>query len=528
MKLNIFKYLSVVLFATVTISCEDFLDKEPLSDVVPEDYYQSEDQLQAVANKLYADILPSHSNYSYGTFGTDNNTDNQTGLSANAKYTTGQWKVGLDNGSWAWNNIRNINYSLNIMLDCYNRGKITGSNINIRQYIGEMYFFRAYSYFDMFQKWGDLPIIKEAFPDDKAILIAANKRSPRNEVARFILADLDSAKTYMSDKFDSKRNRLSPDVASLMKSRVALFEGSWLNYFKGTAFVPNGTNWPGATKDYNANYKYPSGDIDAEIKYFFTEATKSAELVAEKYKGVLTQNTGLLPQSEADPDNPYFSMFGSVDMSVYPDVLLWRQYNEGLGIVNNIEVAVQFANYAIGLTRGMVEGFVMKDGKPRYASHDGFSYNDETLSAVRKNADPRLYIFLKEPGQKNIFKNMSSEKEHSVENEPYPSILLSNSNAYVTGYAIRKGGTFNKELCSNGKGYVGSITFRATEALLNYIEAKYQLTKDISSDRILEYWSAIRTAAGFMNEAIDPRVTINATDMEKEKGIGELILLVCY
>lgn len=141
MKLNIFKYLSVVLFATVTISCEDFLDKEPLSDVVPEDYYQSEDQLQAVANKLYADILPSHSNYSYGTFGTDNNTDNQTGFSANAKYTTGQWKVGLDNGSWAWNNIRNINYSLNIMLDCYNRGKITGSNINIRQYIGEMYFF---------------------------------------------------------------------------------------------------------------------------------------------------------------------------------------------------------------------------------------------------------------------------------------------------------------------------------------------------------------------------------------------------
>lgn len=517
MKLSTFKYLSVALLATITVSCEDFLNKEPLSYVVPEDYYQSEDQLQAVANKFYADIMPSHSNFSYGTFGTDNNTDNQTGLSANGKYATGQWKVGLDNGGWVWDNIRNVNYSLNAILNNYSRGNIIGSSVNIRQYIGEVYFFRAYSYFDMLQKWGDLPILKEALPDDMNILVAANKRNPRNEVARFILADLDSARTYMSDNFDSKRNRLSPDVAILMKSRVALFEGSWLNYFKGTAFVPNGAGWPGATKDYNANYKYPSGSIDSEIEYFFTEAAKSAELVAEKYKGKLTRNTALLPQSEADPQNPYFCMFGSADMSAFPDVLIWRQYNEGLNIVNNIEVAVQFANYAIGLTRSMVEGFVMDDGKPGYASHNGFSYDDKTLFAVRKNADPRLFIFLKEPGQKNIFKNMGSKKEHSVETEPYPSILLSNSEAYATGYAIRKGGTFDKEFCSNGKGYVGSITFRATEALLNYMEAEYQLTRDISSGKILEYWTVVRTAAGFAGEAINPLVTIDATEMTKEK-----------
>lgn len=72
----------------------------------------------------------------------------------------------------------------------------------------------------------------------------------------------------MSDNFDDRHNRLSPDVAILLKSRVALFEGSWLNYFKGTAFVPNGEGWPGKAKDYNANYEYPSGNIDNEITYF--------------------------------------------------------------------------------------------------------------------------------------------------------------------------------------------------------------------------------------------------------------------
>ena len=322
----------------------------------------------------------------------------------------------------------------------------------------------------------------------------------------------------MSDNFDDRHNRLSPDVAILLKSRVALFEGSWLNYFKGTAFVPNGEGWPGKAKDYNANYEYPSGNIDNEITYFFTVAAKNAEIIADKYKGHLTSNTGLVPQSESDPDNPYFSMFGNIDMSGYTDVLLWREYSKGLGVMNQVEVPVQHGNHGIGLTRSMVEGFVMKDGKPSYASHDGFSYNDETLALVRKNADPRLYIFLKEPNQKNLFKNMDAEENMGVENEPYPVILSTNAEkGYSTGYALRKGGTFDKKLCGNYEGYTGSIVFRATEALLNYIEAEYQLTRNITSGKILEYWKTIRTAAGFKGAAIDPQVTIDATDMTKEK-----------
>ena len=56
------------------------------------------------------------------------------------------------------------------------------------------------------------------------------------------------------------------------------------------------------------------------MKFFLNEAVASAETVAEKYKNSLTQNTGKVPQSEDDPDNPYFSMFGNTDMSTFPDV----------------------------------------------------------------------------------------------------------------------------------------------------------------------------------------------------------------
>lgn len=66
-----------------------------------------------------------------------------------------------------------------------------------------------------------------------------------------------------------------------MKSRVALFEGTWLKYFKDTPFVPNGPEWPGKSKEYNANYQYPTGDIDKEIDFFLTEAMNAAKEVAD-------------------------------------------------------------------------------------------------------------------------------------------------------------------------------------------------------------------------------------------------------
>ncbi len=517
MKLNkfILTVLSISSVGMLFSSCDDFLDKEPPSYVVPTDYYKTEDQIQACANGFYTDILPSHSG-EYGMFAADNNTDNQTGLDADGKYAKDQWKTSMDNGNWSWETIRNINYQLNTIESKFEAGEINGSEINIKHYIGELYFLRALVYFGKLQNWGDFPIVTEVLPDDEATLVSACKRMPRNEVARFILKDLDHAiNDLLSDGM--AKTRISRDAALVLKSRVALFEGTWLTYFKGTPFVPNGEGWPGKNKDYNANYQFPSGDIDSEAKFFLKESADAAEAVAEKYKGTLTRSTGLLPQSESDPENPYFAMFGSADLSGYQDVIMWRQYSKALSITTNIESAVNHGNGGVGVTRSLVESFLMEDGKPIYASK--FEYDDETIAKVREHRDPRLFIFLKEPGQVNLFKNMNySEGDMNVNIEPYPLITDGTSeNAYTTGYALRKGGSFDRMNCVKYGCQTGSITFRATEALLNYMEAEYLLTNSLTSGHILEYWMAIRTAAGFQGDAVNPQITINATDMSKEK-----------
>lgn len=513
--MKLYKSLIAALALSASmVSCSDWLEQEPPSYLTPDTYFSDVTQVQAAVDWFYT-VMITHGNWNYGTYGNDNETDNQTDWSPDGKYGTGLWLTSTTNGNWSWTNIRNINYQLRTIIEKRDAGTITGDQNKLNNFIGDLYFLRSYCYFDMLQKWGDLPILWQALPDDEAELVAASKRMPRNEVARFIVNSLDSALTLMQPQGTYATTRITPDAVNLFKSRVALYEGTFLKYFAGTPFVPNGPGWPGAAKDYNANYQYPTGSVEAESNYFLDIAAKSAKEVADKYMGSLRVNTGKIPQSATDPENPYFSIWGNNNMSGIKEVLLWREYNRSLGVVNDIEVVTQKGNYGIGLTRSFVENFLMADGKPIYNS--AYKYSDQTIADVATNRDPRLTIFLKVPGQVNVFKNVG-EGDHEVDIEPKPYLAARGDaeNGYPTGYALRKGGMFDGAEADNGSCTNACEVFRATEALLNYMEAQYLLTNNLGD--ILPYWKAVRTAAGFTGAAADPQTTIDATDMNQENS----------
>ncbi len=521
-KSKLYIALLAVSLTGVFTACDDFLDREPLSSASPEIYFTDASQLESYANQMYADILPSHGNWSYGTFEYDNNTDNQAGSVASTRFADGLWKVPNSEGSnWKFTQIYRCNYFLsNVLLKYGNdvegtQNTISGNLASIKHYIGEVYFLRACEYFKRYQMFGDFPIITQPLSDDPEELRESNKRMPRTEVARFILSDLDNACKYMESK-DMATTRINRDAALLLKSRVALFEGTWLKYFKGTAFVPNGEGWLGASKEYNANYNFQSGNIDNEINYFLDQAIEASKIVAEAYKEKLTANTGLLQQAVDEQANPYFNMFAQEDLSTVPEVLLWRQYGRDL-VTHNVNVAAGLGNYRIGLTRSFVNNFLMADGTPiynhgSYADGDGYYKGDKTLADIRQNRDSRLSLFLKEPGQKNIL-ILSIEGTSARLVEPYPDITNSATDyGYCTGFALRKGGSFDQKQYANGGGYTGAICYRATEALLNYMEASYERTGNLNATA-REYWQTIRRRA-HVSENFE--ATIAVTDMEQE------------
>ncbi|MGK9118266.1 RagB/SusD family nutrient uptake outer membrane protein [Olivibacter jilunii] len=522
MKTNkIYIAILVLTLSCGSISCKKFLDKEPLSTLSPEIYLTDAAQLQAYADDIYPRILPSSSGNSYGIYAQDQGTDNQISTNAPTRFATGLWRVPNSGGEWSFQNIYRLNYFFSLVNPRYGedlsgaQNTISGNLTDVQHYIGEMYFLRALEYFNRYRELGDFPIITEPLADDPAVLTEASKRSPRNEVARFILSDLDKAITLLAGR-DLPTTRINRDVALLLKSRVALFEGTWLKYFRGTAFVPNGDGWPGKAKEYNANYQFPTGSIDGEIDFFLGEAMAAAREVSEKYKSSLAQNPGVLQQATTDPANPYFNMFGSENLSSVPEVLLWRQY--ALGIMgHDVALAANQGNWGVGVTRGYVQNFLMANGTPAYANGsyadgNGYYMGDKTIHDVRINRDSRLSLFLKEPGQKNIL--IVSQTGLNINyDEPVPNITTGNAQlGYTTGYTLRKGGNFDTKYHVQNQGYTGIIIYRAVEALLNYMEASYerQGTLDASAR---EYWQIIRRRAHVSD---DIEATVVATEMNRE------------
>ena len=165
------KYLYIAMLAAAMpvafSSCNDYLNEEPQSVVTPESYFTEASQLQAYVDENYSSILPSIKNNSYGIYGEDAGTDNQLDITPNSDlYENGHWKVPQkDADNWKFENIYRCNYFFSEVLPKFgedlsgSQNTISGNLQNIRHYIGEMYFLRAYEYFSKLMKYGDFPII---------------------------------------------------------------------------------------------------------------------------------------------------------------------------------------------------------------------------------------------------------------------------------------------------------------------------------------------------------------------------------
>lgn len=482
--------LSLAAGAFCFTACNDFLDREPLSSVTSEHYLNTETELASFGAAQY-DALPAHKpgEYNIGVFKTDNNSDNQCAAKEEDNFVPGERRVPTS-GEWDFKKIRDCDYFLETVLPKYEEGKISGTDANIRHYIGEMYFFRAFQYFTFMKKYGDFPIVDKVLSDDYTELTEANQRRPQNEVARFILKDLDTAAEMMKATAPES-NRLTKYVALLLKSRVALYEGTWLKYHAGTDRVPGGPGWPGANASYLKDFNI---DLNSEINFFLSEAKSSAQIVADAF-----------------PLEDYSSMFNSVDLSDKKEVLLWRRYDIDLKVFHYVVSYLQTVDVGgngsgnSGYTRSLVESVLMKNGLPIYASGSGYK-GDKTLEDVTANRDNRFRESISIPGDPINNRN----------NFIRPGLTINTETKNTTGYCIRKGLNQDASMGPTLPGNTGCVIFRAAEAYLNYIEANYVLDHNLDA-KSTAYWKALRDRAQVDN---DFQKTISATDLSKENDLA--------
>lgn len=536
--MNIINIKNLLLGAAVTTaafgltSCNDLLDMKPISQITPGAYYQNADQLAAYLNNYYDSYLQmpysgsmSHSwgQWNEGKAKSDWDTDIYCWGGGNTSlFADDHWEVSSGKALQGYyGGVRVYNYFINTVLKQIENGTLPNSE-DVKNYLGEAYFFRALVYFRIMALYGDIPVITEVLPDENNVIVENSKRTPRNEVARFILSDLDKAieMCYTRSKFNGQR--VNREAAQLIKSRIALFEGTFEKYHRGSGRVPGDANWPGAKMSYNQGKTF---NQEAEVKFFLTEAMNAAKEVADNAD--LAENNHKIDPVYGDKDdwNPYFNLFSQPSLANVNEALMWKQYNKDLGFYH-LTGHSMVTGQNTGFTRSFIQTFLMKNGMPIYADNSGY-HGDVTLDNVKADRDERLQLFMWGESTPTYCDPEMTGVEAGkplpvyMEEDETNAAHITNTDAStrcITGYQQRKYYTYDAEQTRYSEQSTTNACpiMRSAEALLNYMEADYELNGRLDS-KSQEYWRTLRTRAGVDT---DFQKTIDATDLSKEMDFG--------
>ncbi|GAB3768985.1 RagB/SusD family nutrient uptake outer membrane protein [Spirosoma horti] len=199
-------------------SCE--VDRLPETSVSDETFWRSESDLKTAANYLYT-FLP--------VFNTDDVwSDDATGLATN-NISDGSRLAPSTSGDY------NTPYALiraaNNIIEKSTRASATTSATIIDRYAAEARFFRAWGYYSLVQKYGDVPLILKTLVDTSPELQAP--AAPRAQIFDQIYQDLDIAAQKLPTPTalgSADYGRISNTAALAFKARVALFEGTRSKY----------------------------------------------------------------------------------------------------------------------------------------------------------------------------------------------------------------------------------------------------------------------------------------------------------
>ena len=416
------KRLFVAAFALVVCltSCNDYLNRVPKSTMAPENYFRSETDLQLFSNSFYNNLLPK-APY-------EEMSDQLVGKSLTAVQRGGNTRTvpasggGWSSGSGSWGDLRKMNTLLASMGQCEDQNAVV-------KYTALTRFFRAYFYFGMIRRFGDVPWYDKELETTSEELY--KDRDSREVVMQHMLEDIDYAIANLPSAVSTYRvNRWT---ALALKARFCLYEGTFRKYHD-PAVHPE-------------LYVMPL-PADAKSASFYLEEAVSAaeELMAEG------------PYRLAQVDD-YRKLFANVDANK-DEFILAIKNDQSLQVCHNATAFAMMVSQANpGFTRKFVASVLMADGT-RFTDQPGW----ETMQFAQEmqNRDPRLSAITVGPG----YVYLGDE-----------TVSAPDLNCTKTGYQVAKF-VMDKTLPEWGrvdKSYNDMPVFRLAEVYLNYAEAKAEL-----------------------------------------------------
>lgn len=222
--------VSILTFATVAVSCSDFIEKDERGKQTLENYFQTAQECENYVNELTHRLLLPNEWWSLvaprmtNEMATDDAWMGNTGQDNSSHRPAAQYIITPDNMG-NLNGMYTAHYytiqSCNIGLAKMELAPINDAQKN--QYIGESLFVRAYCYYELVNNYGGVPLYTTVLGTSDLKLA----RSSVEEVYAQVEADLKESAAKLENVTVDRNGRINKWAAYALLARVSLFQEKW-------------------------------------------------------------------------------------------------------------------------------------------------------------------------------------------------------------------------------------------------------------------------------------------------------------
>ncbi|MDJ1473639.1 RagB/SusD family nutrient uptake outer membrane protein [Xanthocytophaga flava] len=227
--------LPIAVVAVLGTACEGFLDKEPLVTPIAETFYKDDANAVLAVNAIYDAISwdeggVTGSGHTYEWMYGDLLSDDSKKGSTTGDYLelkqmeTWQTLTNAPVQSSTWNNMYVAIYRANQVLTYLGDPQSVITEDLKSRLMGEAYFLRAYSYFNLVTKYGGVPVVTELIPMTDW---GKYSRSSVAEVYQQIESDLKEAINRLPEKgtyTEANRGRATKGAAKAYLARAYMYQ----------------------------------------------------------------------------------------------------------------------------------------------------------------------------------------------------------------------------------------------------------------------------------------------------------------
>ncbi|KAA0993828.1 RagB/SusD family nutrient uptake outer membrane protein [Dyadobacter aurulentus] len=440
--------LSLVTFMT---ACD--VNRLPETNISDMNFWTSESDIKAANNYLYT-FLPGFTVPNEGNITEDNWSDDAFGLASNSVSDGSRLAPATATGNY--NTPYNLIRAANNILEKAPRAAVTPAVLD--RYLAEAYFFRAWGYFSLVQKYGGVPLILKTLGESSPELTEA--AAPREKVVDQIYMDLDFAITKLptiTTLGNADYGRISRTAAQAFKARVGLYEGTYAKF-------------------------HAKGDA---TKHLNIAVVSSKEVIDSKEHALFGNYFDLFQTAGEGRQNKENIIVKQYGVSSTERVLTHAYYRSSLetGSVNP--------------TKSLADSYLMKDGLPLTKS-PLWTLPDSSHKVFR-NRDTRMSATFMKRGDA-----MMTTK---------PIFDIANLVFNKTGYMFRKFANISD--WNTQASVTDRPLLRYAEVLLIFAEATYELKGAITDAELDMSINLLRTR-GEIAKLTNAFVTANALNMRDE------------